>query len=215
MADPPDPDVRSRDRVELVATVLMALAAVATAWCSFQATRWNGEQARAASKTNATRIEAAREEGLFDAQREVDVALFTEWVDAELTGDQELAGFYEARFRDEFVPAFDAWIATDPFTDPDAPETPFAMDEYRLAAEQRTQQLDDEAEEGAATVREAIQRSSNYVLGVVMFAVVLFFAGMSGKVGSLRSKRLLVGVGSVIFAGTLVLVATYPVSFSV
>ena len=40
-----------RDWVEIAATVLLALAAVATAWSSYQATRWNGEQA----KTSGTR----------------------------------------------------------------------------------------------------------------------------------------------------------------
>ncbi len=51
---------RSRNRHEVVATLLLAVAAVATAWASYQATRWNGEQARATSRTNALRIEAAR-----------------------------------------------------------------------------------------------------------------------------------------------------------
>jgi hypothetical protein len=49
-----------RDRVELVATILLAFAAVATAWSGYQATRWNGEQSKAASRTNAIRIDAAR-----------------------------------------------------------------------------------------------------------------------------------------------------------
>jgi len=48
-----------KDRVELVATVLLSCAAVATAWSSYQATRWNGEQVKASSRTNAIRIEAA------------------------------------------------------------------------------------------------------------------------------------------------------------
>ena len=56
------------DRVELLSTILLALAAVATAWSSYQASRWNGEQAKAASRTNAIRIEAARAQGLAEAQ---------------------------------------------------------------------------------------------------------------------------------------------------
>ena len=53
-----------RDRAELVATILLAVAAVATAWSGYQATRWNGEQAKASGRTNAIRIEAARAQGL-------------------------------------------------------------------------------------------------------------------------------------------------------
>ncbi len=51
---------RKRDWVELAATVLLAIAAVSTAWSSYQATRWNGEQAKTASRVNKTRIEADR-----------------------------------------------------------------------------------------------------------------------------------------------------------
>ena len=46
-----------RDWVEIVATLPPALAAVATAWSSYQATRWNGKQAKAAGRTNAIRIQ--------------------------------------------------------------------------------------------------------------------------------------------------------------
>ena len=55
---------RRRDWQEGVATVLLVVAAVATSWSSYQATRWNGEQAAAAGRTNAIRIEASRADGL-------------------------------------------------------------------------------------------------------------------------------------------------------
>ena len=47
----------------------------------------------------------------------------------------------------------------------------------------------------AATVRRNVQRAANYVLGVVLFAVALFFAGMSTKLrgAGLRKALLLVG----------------------
>jgi hypothetical protein len=57
-----------RDWVEIVATLLLALAAVATAWSSYQASRWNGEQAKASGRTNGIRIRAARAAGLAEAQ---------------------------------------------------------------------------------------------------------------------------------------------------
>jgi hypothetical protein len=42
---------------ELAATVLLAMAAVATAWASYQAARWHGEQARSQSASIAPRRE--------------------------------------------------------------------------------------------------------------------------------------------------------------
>ena len=114
--------------------MLLVVAALATSWSSYQATRWNGEQAAAAGRTSAIRIEAARAQGLAQAQTQVDVATFIAWADAERRGEEKVAAFYVDRFRDEFRPAYDAWIATDPFTSPAAPPTPFAMDEYQLQA---------------------------------------------------------------------------------
>ena len=203
------------DRVEVISTVLLALAAVATAWSSYQATRWNGEQTKASSQTNAIRIEAARAQGLSEAQKEVDVATFTQWVDAYALNETELADFYFKRFRDEFRPAVNAWVATKPLRNPDAPLTPFAMPQYRLAAEADAKTLDAEAELSAATVRTNIQRGSNYVLGVVLFAVSLFFAGMSARLSSPRLRQVTLALGCAIFLGTAIWIATSPVSIAV
>jgi hypothetical protein len=203
------------DRTELVATVLLAVAAVATAWSGYQATRWNGEQTKASSRTNAIRIDAARAQGLSEAQKEVDVATFIQWVDAYAHGETRLTTFYERRFRAEFKPAFRAWLATRPLTNANAPLTPFVMPQYRLAAEQEAERLDAEAEVSAAQVRRNIQRASNYVLGVVLFSVALFFAGMSTKLGDPRLRKVAVGVGCAVFAGTLIWIATSPISVSI
>lgn len=203
------------DRVELVSTVLLAVAAVATAWSSYQATRWNGEQTKASSRTNAVRIEAARAQGLAEAQTQVDVATFTQWVDAYAQDESELADFYFRRFRDEFQPAVHAWVATRPLKNPDAPLTPFAMPQYRLAAAAEAKRLDAEAERSAATVRLDIQRASNYVLGVVLFAVSLFFAGMSTKLAAPRLRQVTVALGCAILVGAAIWIATFPVSVAV
>jgi hypothetical protein len=204
-----------RDWVEVGATILLALAAVATAWSSYQATRWNGEQAKTSGRVNKTRIEAARASDLANAQEQVDVATFMQWVDAYARGETELLNFYRERFREEFRPAFNAWIATKPLQTEGAPLTPFAMPQYRLAAKAEAGRLDRSAEELSAQVRRNIQRASNYILGVVLFAVALFFAGMSTKLTAPGLRMTMLVVGYVIFVGTAVWIATSPVSVAV
>jgi hypothetical protein len=202
-------------RMEVATTVLLGLAAVATAWSSYQASRWHGEQATATSKTSAIRIQAARAQGLAEADTQVDVTTFTQWVDAYARDDAELTDFYYARFRPEFKPAVSAWIATRPLKNPDAPLSPFAMPDYRLAATADAERLDRQAEASAAIVERDIQRADNYVLGVVLFAVTLFFAGMTTKLGDPRLRRITLALGWLVFAGTAVWMATSPVSISV
>ncbi len=198
-----------------MATVLLSLGALATAWSSYQATRWNGEQVKAASRANASRTEAARDAALASSQTQIDVATFIQWVDATAHDDRSLQQFYVQRFRPEFRPAFDAWLATAPLTNPDAPASPFAMPEYKLAAASEAQRLDAQTEALAAVVPRNVQRASNYVLAVVLFAASLFFAGMSAKVHGRRARIVLLAVGCLVFLGAVTWIASLPVSVSV
>jgi hypothetical protein len=216
MATPADaPPDSGRNWQELLVTVLLVVAALATSWSSYQATRWNGEQAAAAGRTNAIRIDAARADGLARTQTQVDVATFIAWADADLRGETKVADFYVDRFRDEFRPAYEAWIAEEPLTNADAPTTPFVMEEYQVAAKKQAAELDAAAEASAAEVRLDIQRSSNYVLTVVLYAIVLFFAGMSTRLSNRRLRWVTTIAGTVVLVGALAWVATFPVSLAV
>lgn len=214
MAPDPRPE-RERDWQELLVTVLLVVAALATSWSSYQATRWNGEQAVAAGRTNAIRIDAARADGTARTQTQVDVATFIAWADADLRGETKVADFYVDRFRDEFRPAYEAWIAQRPLTNADAPSSPFAMEEYQVAARNQAAELDAAAEASAADVRINIQRSSNYVLTVVLYAIVLFFAGMSTRLSNRRLRWVTTMAGTVVLLGALAWLATFPVSVAV
>ena len=216
MASRSDPaENGGRTRQELVATVLLVVAALGTSWSSYQATRWNGEQAAAAGRTNAIRIDAARADGLSRSQTQVDVATFIAWADADIRGEEDVADFYEDRFREEFVPAFEAWSALEPLSNPEAPPTPFAMQEYQVAAQVEADKLDAAAEASAAEVRLDILRSSNYVLTVVLYAVVLFFAGMSTRLHNSRLRWVMTVAGCVVLLGTFAWIATFPISLVV
>jgi hypothetical protein len=204
-----------RARGDTLAVVLLSLAAVSTAWSSYQANRWNGEQAKAGAGSNKARIEAARASTLANAQTTVDVATFTEWINAYAREDTQLTSFYRTRFRPEFKPAFAAWIATHPLTTRGAPLTPFAMPAYRLAATDEAARLDAKADGFAASARADIQRSSNYVLAVVIFAVALFFAGISTKLATRRLQAAMLVLACVVFVGAVAWVLTLPVSLSI
>src|SRR5262245_36646835 len=203
--------------IEIVSAVLLAAAAVATAWCSYQSTRWGGVQANAYSRASASRIQATQEATAAGQLRIVDVTVFTQWLDAFANGEDELATFYRERFRDEFQPAFQAWIATRPRTNPDAPNSPFEMPQYKLAADASARKLEAEAEAFAAQARQANQRSDNYVLGVVLFALALFFTGVSTQrfFKSHRVRLALLGVAVVVFIAAAAWIGTFPVNFSV
>ena len=110
-------DVRG-DPLEVVATVLLALATVATAWSGYQASRWNGEQAKAFSRGNAARIESTRASSSpMRRRRSTSPRSRSGWTPTR-SKETLLADFYFTRFRAEFKPAVDAWIATRPLQNP-------------------------------------------------------------------------------------------------
>jgi hypothetical protein len=203
------------DRVALVATILLAFATVATAWSGYQASRWSGEATKATMKGTAARLESTRASNLANAQAQVDVAVFTQWVDAYAKGENRHRDYYFERFRKEFKPAVVAWLATKPVRNPNAPLTPFAMPQYHSAARAEATRLETEADGWAAIGRRNIQRSTNYVLAVVLFAAALFFAGMSTKLPSRGLRIAMLTMGSIVFVATLAWILASPVSVSV
>jgi hypothetical protein len=197
-------------RLELAAAVLLAIAAVATAWAAYESRQWTGEQASSTSKATATRISANRVAAVANRQVQVDVTTFTQWLDARAESRPELAAFYRTRFRPEFKPAFAAWIATDPFRNESAPSSPFEMQQYRLGTEARADRLEVAAAADSDRAKEANQHADNYMLAVVLLATSLFFAGLSIKLGSPKTQAALLGLGWIVFVGAAIWMATLP-----
>lgn len=205
---------RADKRLEIIAGILLALATVAIAWSGYQATRWSGEQADAYSRGNAARTESTKAASRAESLNAIDLALFTEWIDATAAGDGRKASFYRERFRPEFQEPFREWLALRPLKNPDAPSSPFALESYSVAQEQQAQKLTAEADAYSATAREANQRGDNYVLAAVMFAMVLFFAGMATQFESRQVKAVGLVVAAVVFVAVIAWVALMPVSIS-
>ena len=94
---------------------------------------------------------------------------------------------------------------------PDAPPSPFAMAEYRLAAEQETQELAALADRRGQQARDANQRGDDYVLLTVLFASVLFFSGISTKLTSPRLQAVMLSFATVVLLAGVVFELTFPV----
>lgn len=216
----------TRDRLEFVATVILAIGVVLTAWTAFQATKWSGVQANSYAGAGAARTESAKASTAAGQETVVDVVTFVSWLEArneEILADpaqatmpytprpDTLSGFLYERLRDEFRPALAAWLELRPLQNLDAPPTPFVMPEYVVADQARADELVARADDLAARARRANQRADNYVMVTVLFAAGLFFAGVSSKFESDRSRRISVGMAVLIVVVGVVVLATFPV----
>jgi hypothetical protein len=199
-------------RFEIVATVLLALTALATAWSGYQASLWDGIQSSNYTQASAARTEASQNHTEANQFRLADLSVFENYIDAYVAGDAELADFYRQRFRDEFEPAYEAWIALDPLSNPDAPPSPLAMPEYQLADDQEAGELTARAEAKFNEGEDANRYSDTYTATTLFFAAALFFAAISERFAFPRARAALLGMAAVGLVGGTILMVTQPVT---
>jgi hypothetical protein len=199
------------DRVEIVATILLAVSVVLSAWAAYQATRWSGEQASNYAASAARRAESGRHGTAASRQIQIDVATFLAWSQAVATGDDRLADFVKTRFRLEFEPAFSAWLANAPLDDAGLPSgTPFERPEYTLAEQAQADRLLVEADAALAQAQQDNQVSDNFVLTAVLFASVFFFAGTAAKFRPQVIRWSMIAVATAVFVVGLLIVFSLP-----
>lgn len=222
----PEPGATRTDRLEQIASIVLAVAVVLTAWAAFEAGKWSGQQSIKFSEAGAARTESTRHDTRAGQLAQVDIAMFIDWVTAysddvrtgaipAVTTAENyeptlgtVSGFLFLRMREEFRPALFAWLATDPINNVDAPASPFVMPEYVLADATEADRLSEVADLAAADARSANQNGDNYVLTAVLFAAVLFFAGVASRLQSRWNRNLvnLIGIIGVI-AGAIILLS--------
>lgn len=167
--------------VEFFSAIVLALATVLTAWCGYQASMWSGTQSEAANAAASARIMASQQATLSMLRSSIQVGLFVEYASAVAREEDDLADFLYQRFPQALKIATDAWLATNPLTNPDAPLTPFDMEEYSLPETAKAQEYEALAAQKNEEANQADARSDEFVLLTVIFATVLFFGGVAGK----------------------------------
>jgi hypothetical protein len=179
--------------------VLLSLATVGTAWCSFQAASWAGVSQR------LTNLSAASSRRAVTAQLQayqvalLDVLLFSQHINARASSNEALSRFYADRFRGEAKTAFEAWMATRPFENPNAPPHPFVTNFYqpRLLTDSREAEAESQRlwQEGG----QAGRTSRSYVLITVLLASALFCGGTASKFEQLWIRRCVLALGLAAF----------------
>jgi hypothetical protein len=172
---------KRREFSEIIEVVILAVVAVATAWSGYQAARWDGRQAFLYGESTKIRVDASEAATLGGQERIQDISTFNTWIIAHAQGQDQIAELYVQRFSPEYKVAFDAWLATMPFTNPDAPPGPSFMPEYHNEQSEHAVELNKEAnstfEEGTA----ARENADRYVRQTVLFATVLFMVAVSQR----------------------------------
>jgi hypothetical protein len=204
-------DRRIKNWAELWATVILSLATLVTAWAGYESSKWNGLQTAMNLQATALRIESGLHGSEAQQMLLYDVGLFTNWANAVGTSNSQLADFYRARFRDEFVPAFDAWLATQPLQNDAAPASPFEMDAYHPAALDAQEEVAAAAEAQVNNAEVAGNIADRYTLLIVILAGALLLAGLAHRFEWAELRGLVVLVALLVLLYCVVALLRLPV----
>jgi hypothetical protein len=158
-----------------------ATATVATAYSAYQSALWNGEHVAHKARSTTAVVRVGKLSNLALQRTAVHVNLFVHWLSAVHRADRRMADFLFVRFPEPLKSAADAWRATRPFENSESPGSPFDMPQYMLKEEGEAKRWEKIAEDESAAAEHANETANRYLLFMIIYASVLFFAGISGK----------------------------------
>jgi hypothetical protein len=196
--------------ISIVEAALLALVALLAAWSGYAAAKWSTESRLLLAEASTTRnlSNTAHLEGL--DIRLGDALAFNAWLAAHSLGNVEDEEIAARRFRPGFKVAFDAWLATNPDTNPDAPPGPQAMPEYVQPDVEKSERLREKGEEQFAEGSEHGEDADDYVRTTVYLATVLFLVGVSTQFPVRAARFGLIGVGVIILIFSIVQLILLP-----
>jgi hypothetical protein len=207
VTDAPTDAQRTR-RIEVVTAALLSTAGLFSAWASYQASLWGGQQASHYALASAKVTEASRLSIVEGQLVGTDGLMFKSWLEAAADGDAARMIFFERRFSPELKAVFGPWRARYPgdlhqySADANAPNTfPRPVHEQGVEARALQRAADAELAKGEA----ANGHSDRYVATTVVLSLVLFLGGISASLTrppvrwGLLILAAAIGVGSAVF----------------
>jgi hypothetical protein len=201
---------RWEEIVEILEVLILAAAAIATAWSGYQAARGDGQQSVLYSDASVDRVQVNTAATLGQQRLAADGAMFSAWLQARAANNPQLQAILVRRFSPEYRTAFAAWLDTEPFTNPDAPPGPGYLPEYRNPQMEQATKLNEEAATLEEAGTEARHTAEEYVRATVLFALVLFLiaVGQRFRLRGVRVATIAMAFG--LFAYGLYDIATLP-----
>jgi hypothetical protein len=193
--------------LELIVVLLLGITTIGTAWCGFQAARWNGQSGDLTGIASTQRVEGSRLFGLATQRITYDSMVVAKYAEASQQRNVELQQFYRRSVvRPAFLPFLDRWESA---AKAGKPNVGVFEDNGYL-----TEQFADynksvvAAEQAARESRKADDVAEAYVGTTILLATALFFAGVTSSFRSRLARILLLiaATGSVAVAAARIAV---------
>jgi len=210
LGEPAETTTERERWLEIAAALLLSLATIGIAWSGYQAAKWSGLQARRYTQASTARSLANRTATQASQDRTQDLLNFNRWLEVTTEGNTQLADLYERRFRDEFRPAFERWLADDPLNNKDAVASPLRESNYVISNMVKSDKLEKLGDLRFEQGKDATENADDYVFVTVFFAVVLFFAGISLRFQWLPIRLFILVLGMAMLVYGIVRVTSLP-----
>ncbi len=200
-----------RDRLlSIIEAVMLSVVAVIAAWSGYSAAKWSTESSVKLAKAAATRTKANRADIEAIQVRTLDSVSFNAAFSALIAHDSKAYAVAVKRLRPGYRPAFDAWVATHPETNPNAPPGPAYMPQYRIPQAEQAKALDREADGLFREGQSAGSTSDKYIRITVFLATVLFLVGISTHFPRHSGRYGLIALASVLLVVSVVQLLSLP-----
>lgn len=200
-------------KIELAGAILISLAALFTAWCGFQSSRWNGLQNHELAEENRKNSAATEKTLNFNQYRLFDGILALTMMNATAEGKQSLIDFYLARLRPDLSKVMKQWIDSKPLENPAAYPNPLAQPGYAAMVEAELGKAEawrKEAEAHRNTALHADKTSDNYLLLTIIFSAVMFLSGIESKFHIVKVRMALVFLSAALFVFAIIRLVELP-----
>jgi hypothetical protein len=208
----PSESARMHQIVEILEALLLAIVALITAWSGYEAARWNSVQSKLYGTSSRLRVEGQVLDVQANQIKMYNAATVVEWLKSEAHGEKRLAELFEKRLLPDFRPAFEAWKATDPVHNPNAPVGPTAMPGYQDSKAQEAAERNRQATEAFEQGTLAREHGDDYVRIAVLLATVLFLIAISQRFRSYKVRTALIIVAFLMLCVPIVQVVRLPLT---
>jgi hypothetical protein len=196
--------------ISIVEAVILSIVALLAAWSGYSAAKWGTHSSLALAKASTTRGKANLAEVEANQIRTADSVSFNAVETAYASGDARLFRIAVRRLRPGYRPAFHAWVATHPLTNPKAPPGPGYMPQYRVPQDAQAHTLNARADGLFADGESAAGTEDKYVRLTVLLAAVLFLVGIGSRFPVPVARHGLIGVAGVLLVVSVVQLLGLP-----
>jgi len=194
--------------------MLLSLATVGSAWCSYQASAWATRSTKLSIQSSSRGRQAEATRLKANQMFILDVNLIGNYVEAHYASNEPLARFYAGKFRRELKEAFDGWMREQPFENPDAPPHPFVHGLYEPRMLAEADIIETESERLWGESSEAARMGHAYIPVSVLLATALFFAGTAPQFETYKSRRIVLTLGLLALLTALTMFLRLPLTTS-